>query len=235
MKKRPLIGIVPLIDKERESYWMLPGYMEGIIEAGGTPIMLPLTDQPDMIKQFADTCDGILFTGGHDVLPETYHEEKLDICGECCEERDQMEKELLKKALDNDIAILGICRAIQLINAVLGGNLYQDLPTQKPSSTNHHQPAPYDLPIHPISIVKDTPMYDLLGQQIDVNSCHHQAIRKLSPQLKAMAYSPDQIVEAVYMPEKHFVWAVQWHPEFLHKVDDNSKMIFKKFVEEAQG
>ena len=32
--KQPLIGIVPLVDEARESYWMLPGYMQGVEQAG---------------------------------------------------------------------------------------------------------------------------------------------------------------------------------------------------------
>ena len=75
--KRPVIGIVPLVDIRRESYWMLPGYMDGAAEAGGLPIMLPLTDDEGQIGQLAALCDGFLFTGGQDVDPSHYGEEKV--------------------------------------------------------------------------------------------------------------------------------------------------------------
>lgn len=67
--KQPLIGIVPLVDEARESYWMLPGYMQGVEQAGGVPIMLPLTADAAALRQLADTCDGFLLTGGQDVSP----------------------------------------------------------------------------------------------------------------------------------------------------------------------
>ena len=70
--KRPVIGIVPLVDIQRESYWMLPGYMDGVAEAGGLPLMLPLTDDEKQIDQLTALCDGFLFTGGQDVSPFLY-------------------------------------------------------------------------------------------------------------------------------------------------------------------
>lgn len=66
--KKPIIGLVPLFDDEKESLWMLPGYMDGITEAGGIPIILPLTADKAAINQLLDTVDGIMMTGGHDVL-----------------------------------------------------------------------------------------------------------------------------------------------------------------------
>ena len=80
--RKPVIGVMPLMDVERESYWMLPGYMEGILEAGGIPVMFPLTPDRAVLGQLAESCDGFLFTGGHDVSPEIYGEEILPVCGE---------------------------------------------------------------------------------------------------------------------------------------------------------
>ena len=136
--KKPIIGLVPLFDDEKDSLWMLPGYMDGIVDAGGIPIMLPLTSEKATIDQLLDTVDGIIMTGGHDVSPDIYGEEKLEDLVVCNEARDSMEKELLKQALEKDIPILGICRGIQFINAFLGGTLYQDLGKQHPSETEHH-------------------------------------------------------------------------------------------------
>lgn len=230
--RKPVIGIVPLWDEKKDSLWMLPGYMDGISQAGGLPFMLPLTEDITEIKQLVSMCDGILFTGGHDVSPKLYHEEKLAICGECCKRRDDMEALLLKEALQADKAILGICRGIQFINAALGGSLYQDIPAQLPSGVEHHQPAPYDVPSHEVTLLQDTPLYELLQKDsISVNSCHHQALKALSPELTAMAAAPDGIVEAVYMPGRRFVWAVQWHPEFAFRADENSRKIFQAFVD----
>lgn len=236
MGEKPVIGVVPLVDEEKESLWMVPGYMDGISQAGGLPLMLPLTDCRKDIEQLTRMCSGFLFTGGHDVSPELYHEEKSPFCGACCRERDAMELLLLQEALQKDQAVLGICRGIQFLNAALGGTLYQDLPTEHPSKLEHHQKPPYDRPSHSVRVVGDSPLYRLLGKaSLEVNSYHHQAVRELSEKLSAMAYSPDNLVEAVYMPDKTFVWAVQWHPEFSFRVNEDSRKIFGEFVAKASA
>ena len=108
-----------------------------------------------------------------------------------------------------------ICRGLQLINAALGGSLYQDLPTEHPSSICHRQPAPYDQPIHQVELVPDTPLQKCLEKdELPVNSCHHQGIKELASTLQPMAYAQDGLLEAVWKPGSRFVWAVQWHPEF---------------------
>ena len=233
---RPVIGILPLWDDDKNSLWMLPGYMDGIRQAGGLAIVLPFTDEKDEIGEITDMCDGFLFTGGQDVSPELYNETPLDGLTVSCKKRDDMELELLNQALAADKPILGICRGIQFINAALGGTLYQDLPLQHPSDIEHHQSPPYDTPAHEVSIKIDTPLYNLLQKDVlAVNSYHHQAIRSLSPQLKSMAISSDGLIEAVYMPGHKFVWATQWHPEFSYLTDASSRAIFSKFIEACRG
>lgn len=234
--KRVKIGVIPLVDYERESYWMLPGYMEALTEAGGLPLILPLTDDKKIIEQIADECDAFLFTGGHDVSPELYGENISDDCGECCIMRDKMESMLINKVLKTDKSILGICRGIQLLNVVLGGTLYQDLPSQKPSEINHKQMPPYDIPIHKVNIIENTILHNIIEKdELWVNSYHHQAVKDLSPLLNAIAYSPDGLVEAATMKSKKFVLAIQWHPEFSYKKDESSRKIFKAFVESAKN
>lgn len=233
--KRAKIGVIPLVDFEKESYWMLPGYMDALTELGSLPVMLPLTDKEYIISQIANDFDGFLFTGGHDVSPEMYGETKSDKCGECCIIRDRMEKLLLNEVLKLNKPVLGICRGIQLINAVSGGTLYQDLPSQKPSEINHHQTPPYDIPVHRVNIIENTLLYDIIKKDtLSVNSYHHQAVKELSPKLTAMAYSPDGLIEAAGMNDKKFVLAVQWHPEFAYKTDENSRNIFKAFINASE-
>ena len=96
---KPIIGVMPLWDDEKESIWMLPGYMDGIHHAGGIPIILPFSTDETEIKRLAGLCDGLLFTGGHDVSPELYHEEPLKELISCCEVRDQMEAAYLHEAI----------------------------------------------------------------------------------------------------------------------------------------
>ena len=233
---KPLVGVMPLWDDEKDSIWMLPGYLDGLEEAGATPVILPMIEDPEEISRLVDMCDGILMTGGHDVSPLLYGEVPLEGKVSCCIKRDNMEKIVFEDAVRNDKPVLGICRGIQLINALLGGTLYQDLPSQHDSAVNHHQTPPYDIPVHKAMVRKNTPLFDCLGKEvINVNSYHHQAVKDLAPGLEVMAESEDGIVEAVCKPDCKFLWAVQWHPEFSFKTDENSKMIFKAFVDKAKS
>ncbi|MCQ2070997.1 MAG: gamma-glutamyl-gamma-aminobutyrate hydrolase family protein [archaeon] len=232
----PVIGIVPLVDIQRNSLWMIPGYMDGLREAGALPIMLPLTDDPKEISQICGMCDGILFTGGQDVEPAVYGEPKKDFCGETCVERDRMEYLILEQAISRNMPFLGICRGIQFINAALGGTLYQDLPTERPGGTDHHMSPPYDRQVHKVDIVPGSPLGTLLGHlRIGVNSYHHQAVKDLSPVLRCMAVSEDGLTEAVYHPGMDFGWAVQWHPELSYRTDRDSMEILRAFAEAARS
>ena len=233
--KKPIIGVTPLWDKEKNSYWMLPGYLEGLEEAGAIPVILPLAADGADIAQFADLCDGFLFTGGQDVAPQLYREALKPTCGELCPARDTLERELLNRALEQDKPILGICRGLQFLNVALGGTLYQDLPTEHPSGIEHSMKPPYDQAAHMVRILPDTPLAALLQKtDLDVNSCHHQGVKTLSPRLRAAAAAEDGLVEAAWMPDKHFVLAVQWHPEFSYQKDPASLHLFEAFVKAAK-
>ena len=230
--KQPLIGLVPLVDAARESYWMLPGYMQGVAQAGGVPVMLPLTDEDAALRKLADACDGFLLTGGQDVSPALYGAAPSPQCGVTCPARDAMETKLLALALAADKPVLGICRGLQFLNVHLGGTLYQDLPTEHPSPANHHQTRPYDAPVHTVTLTPGSPLQTLLGKDtLGVNSLHHQAIKALASGLQAMAVSEDGLTEAICLPGKKFVWATQWHPELSFRVNEDSRKIFKAFIE----
>lgn len=234
-KARPIIGVMPLYDKERDSYWMVPGYMKSLEEVGAIPLMLPLTENPEELDYFLKTCDGFLLTGGQDVTPELYGEEKKPVCGETSALRDQMDKYILIHAVELDKPVLGICRGIQLMNAVFGGSLYQDLPTEFESEIAHHMSPPYDRMAHTVGIVKDTPIYQILQkEQISVNSYHHQAVKKIADGFEKMAVSTDGLTEGIYMPGKRFVWGIQWHPEFSYKKSEDSRKILEAFLEAAK-
>ena len=229
--KKPIIGVTLLWDEEKNSYWMLPGYLEGLEEAGAIPIILPLAADGADIAQLADLCYGFLFTGGQDVAPQLYGEAMKPTCGELCPARDTLEQELLNRALEQDKPILGICRGLQILNVTLGGTLYQDLPTEHPSEIEHSMKPPYDQAAHTVRILPDTPLAALLQkQELGVNSCHHQAIRSLAPSLVEMARSTDDLIEAMYLPGKTFVWGVQWHPELSFRTDEDSRKMFMALV-----
>lgn len=230
MNKSPIIGVTPLWDVERKSVWMLPDYLDGIKAAGGIPVILPIEITEEDADQMVATCDGFLFTGGQDVAPALYGEKDTTGTVIPSPERDKLETLLLKKALQADKPILGICRGLQFLNAFLGGTLWQDLPSQHPSDIVHRQGKPYGIPTHKVML--DGDLKTLLGKDnLDVNTLHHQAVKDLAADLTPMAFAPDGIIEAAQMTGRRFVWAVQWHPEYMFKIDPNSLAIFSWFVE----
>ena len=233
LNKSPLIGVTPLWDAARQSVWMLPDYLDGIKAAGGLPVVLPLDVSEADVDQIVETCDGFLFTGGQDVSPSLYGMEDATGTIVSSPERDQLEALLLSKALEADKPILGICRGLQFINAFLGGTLWQDLPSQHPSEIVHRQGKPYGVPTHQVKLSGD--LQTLLGKDIlEVNTLHHQAVKDLGNGLIPMAVAPDGLIEAVQMTGNRFVWAVQWHPEYLFRTDKDSLVIFSYFVEHCK-
>ncbi len=230
--RRPYIGIILLVDEAKESYWMLPGYMDGIEQAGGIPILLPLTNNEEVLKQVIYNIDGLLLTGGHDVDPSLYYEKAHAKTGTHCCIRDSSEAFLIKEAIKINLPTLGICRGLQLLNVVLGGSLYQDLPSQAPSDIQHQMSPPYNRTAHCVTISPNTPLSSILNaEKIGVNSYHHQAIKALAPSLQVAATSEDGLIEAVYLPEQRFTLAVQWHPELSYKENQHSLALFQAFVQ----
>lgn len=228
---RKIIGLIPLYDDERTSYWMLPGYMKMIEELGGFPVMLPLTTDQKELSQVLYICDGIIFTGGQDIEPALYHTRKSDECGSCCKERDKMEAYLFERAMFQDKPVLGICRGIQLMNVMLGGTLYQDLKKEHPSMVEHHMQAPYDRPVHIVNVIEHTMLADLIGAgYYPVNSYHHQAIRDIAQTAEVMAVSEDGLIEAISVPGQRFAVGVQWHPELIYTKDEKSKKLIQAFI-----
>lgn len=232
---KPVIGVIPLWDEQKKSLWMLPGYLDGLRAAGAVPFIFPLeTEASDLLRLYA-LCDGLLFTGGQDVNPKLYEQAPSPLSGAPCPARDTMEQFLFTHAFADDKPVLGICRGIQLINVLLGGTLWQDLPTEHPGPVTHEMTAPYDRPCHTVTLAEGSPLRTLLGTvTLDVNSYHHQGIRQLAPSLTAMASAPDSLIEAVYVSDMRFCWAVQWHPEFSFRSDPNSAAIFRRFVESME-
>jgi putative glutamine amidotransferase len=229
--KKPIVGVVPLWDSKLESLWMLPGYFDGVRMAGGLPVMLPLRPEPQDIPQLYELCDGLLFTGGQDAAPALYGAAPIRECGQPCPDRDRLETVLFRLAYADDKPVLGICRGIQLINVLLGGTLYQDLPSEHPGAVEHRMSPPYDRVCHTVRLDRKSPLGQLLGtEELGVNSYHHQGVKGLSPALKAAAYAPDGLVEAIYAPGRRFLWAVQWHPEYSLRSSPSSAAIFRAFL-----
>ena len=225
----PKIGLIVSIDNELKLN-MYGAYGLAIEQSGGLPLVLPYIENEDVIDAFVDVCDGFLFTGGADIEPKHYGEEKHENCWIVEPARDRLEMAVMRKAMRSDKPIFGICRGMQMLNVVMGGALYQDLPSQVKTEIPHRQSEEKDMPSHPILVGKDTPLFALVGKDVMAgNSFHHQGIKRLADGLKVMGRAEDGMIEAVYDPTKKYLRAYQWHPERLYKDSDN-KAVFDDFI-----
>lgn len=228
---RPRIGVLPLYKNDNQTLWINPLYFGGIEQAGGLPAMLPLTDDPALWEEYLSGFDGFLFTGGQDIDPSIYGQDKLPECGYQAELRDQQETYMIRRLMELDKPVLGICRGIQIMNAACGGSLYQDIFTQAPSKVVHRQPLPYDLPHHQVAVAPNTMLHDIVGlSHLSVNSMHHQAVLTPAPGFRISAIAEDGMIEAIEHPGKRFMLGIQWHPEYLWKEYPSAQKIWQAFV-----
>ena len=188
MPNKPIIGVMPLWDGKMKSVWIHSGYIDGVIKAGGVPVLLPLTEVEDVFCRALEVCDGFLITGGQDVAPALYGESERTDSIDTCPPRDRLENLGIRIAPERDMALLGICRGLQFLNVSLGGTLYQDIPTEVKAPLVHLHTPPEEPVTHDIVIEPDTPLSALLQKQrLRVNSFHHQGVRELAPTLRCMA------------------------------------------------
>ncbi|MDR1309960.1 MAG: gamma-glutamyl-gamma-aminobutyrate hydrolase family protein, partial [Deltaproteobacteria bacterium] len=158
-------------------------------------------------------------------------EDGSDVIREMDRDRDFWEAALLTAALDRGRPILGICRGLQLMNVFLGGDLWDDIPSEFPRPLVHQQRAPRSETSHPVVLAGDSRLAAICGRtELMVNSGHHQAARNVARGLAATGRSPDGVVEVLEYPGYPWAVAVQWHPEALAAHDAQAKALFSAFV-----
>lgn len=200
-------------------------YIESLARAGAGMRWVDLSD-PEQAVQDALTCDGLLLPGGGDMDPKFYGQARIPACGEPNLLRDAAEPLLLRAFLAADKPVLGICRGIQVMNAALGGDLYQDIKPFEHLPHNDHWAK-----VHTVTVRRGTLLSRILGQDtVLVNSQHHQAVDRVAPGFTLAALSEDGIVEAIEKPDAGFCLGVQWHPEWLSDADPAMQSLFDAFV-----
>lgn len=217
----PVIGVTTSRTMSRYGYPLISlteAYTQALLRAGATPLLIPLGLSISDLSNLLHRLDGILFSGGGDIHPNRYGSTMHPLVDDIDADRDQVELELLQMTLQANLPFMGICRGLQLVNVGLGGSLYEDIQDQHPQQARHQfgGEKPRDYLAHWVNIDEGSRLAEILktGSK-QVNSLHHQGIRQLSPALRATAFSPDGIIEAVELPNYPFGLAVQWHPEWL--------------------
>lgn len=239
--RRPNIGITPDLsfptpDAPHPKYELKVAYADAVLRAGGLPMVLPYSDDPAVIGCYLDRISGLVVTGGaFDIPPEAYGEQPREGLGPIKAARTAFETELLKRALERNMPVLGVCGGMQLLNVVMGGTLFQDLRTECEHAREHEQKHDRAQPQHPVEIKEGTLLAEVCGQgQLMVNSTHHQAARKVGDQVLVSAVSPDGVIEAIEARNHPFAVGVQWHPELLVQTMPVHLGIYKGFVGKAR-
>ena len=220
---KPLVGI-SCSRSASGAALLASAYTEAVSKAGGVPVVIPTVSTREEADAVVASLDGILFSGGEDVNPAWYGEEILNETVSIDFVRDHSDSLLARAALSSGKPILAICRGEQLMNVMLGGSLYQDIPTQVPQTVGHGGDAS-----NTIGLEGESLLSRLYGpDSLVVNSFHHQAVKDPAPGIRITARSQDGLVEAY---ETDQVWAVQFHPEkMLQKGDDKWLKLFEAFV-----
>lgn len=236
---KPIIGLATYLEHAgtdgcgKVSAAFLPeAYLAPIIASGGVPVLLP--PQPagaSVIEHLVGRLDGLVIPGGWDVDPARYGQEAHPETGAPRRERDEWENALILEAIRQDVPLLCICRGEQMLNVALGGTLHQHLPDIV--GNGHYQPGGYRFNAITVDIRPDSRLAGLIGSSVlrDVPVSHHQAVDRLGHGLVATAWSQDQIVEAIELPDHRFCLGVQWHPEQMPE----EKTLFGGFMEAASG
>jgi putative glutamine amidotransferase len=231
-----LIGIPSRTIKDpdgNESFGVRFTFPRAVERAGGAPVLVPLKLSDETLRTIFSQLDGLLIAGGVDVHPSEYGESVEDYCGDIDLQRDAVELQMIRWALNDKVPVFGICRGIQAMNIAAGGSLYQDIPVQLQGKLwhQHRKGDPYNLLTHQIDIEPDSKLARVLGEQhAQVNSLHHQSVKDVAPGFRIVARATDGIVEGIEAMNGGFALGVQFHPEWL--IDDDSRMVrlFEEFV-----
>ena len=228
---RPVIGITAYAEQARWGVWEAPAaliplsYVSAVERAGGRPLLVPPSENG--IEETLAVLDGLLFSGGSDIDPDTYGAEAHPETNGVRPERDQAELALLEAALARDMPVLAVCRGSQVLNIALGGDLVQHLPEVVGHERHKHTPGVFA--DHDVEVLPGTKLHALVGDHAPVKSHHHQGYGRIGEGLREAARAEDGTVEAIEDPGRRFALGVLWHPEA-----GEDAALFEALVEEAR-
>jgi putative glutamine amidotransferase len=244
---RPLIGVttseVRLADQHEQTPQGEPPrremalglrYLQAIEEAGGLPVVIPPVG-PEAIAPLLENLSGLCLSGGPDIHPDAYGGEPSAELGPTWPDLDRFELALARQADARRLAILAICRGAQALNVARMGTLFQHVPARFGGSVKHRQEGYGPRPAHPVTVERGSTLARSLGTTtLEVNSYHHQAADSLGRGLRAVAWSPDGVIEGIEAPGRDFAVGVQWHAEAMTERPEQLAL-FRAFVDAAQS
>jgi putative glutamine amidotransferase len=236
---RPLIGI-PCAGTVRSPtnytrFAVGQSYCRAVESAGGAPILIPLLEDERALQAIYSRLDGLLLAGGGDIEPHHFGQKRLAKLGGVDRPRDRVELLLIRRAFEDDLPTLAVCRGIQILAVALGGSLVQDISAQVPGALRHNFPDyPRNYLGHEVVVERGTHLAGLLGaERAWVNSFHHQSVQDVPAVLHVVAHAPDGVVEGVEAPAKRLMLGVQWHPEELVGDDPKMTRLFTALIQAA--
>jgi gamma-glutamyl-gamma-aminobutyrate hydrolase PuuD len=225
---KPLIGITTYVEPASWGHWTLEAalvpydYVRAVERAGGRVLLVPPDD--DGIEEVLDALDGLVFSGGNDMAPNSYGAEADPATNGTNPARDRGELALLTAALKRDLPVLAICRGLEVLNVVRGGDLVQHLPDVV--GHEDHRAVVGEFSEHPVRVDPASRLGEVRGP---VMSHHHQGLGRVGEGLREVAWAEDGVVEAVEDPAKSFLVGVLWHPEA-----GEDQRLFEQLVEAAR-
>lgn len=217
---QPKIGIISFIPSalDNKNFITPANYILGILDAGGMPIVIPMSEDVSRCAAYVDLIDGLLVPGGEDVSPRLYGEDPVRMVRDTYYEKDMFDYELIRLTAQAGKPIFGICRGQQVINTAFGGTLVQDIPSQVGLTVCHSQAGERRNEMtHSIHCTPGSIVHQVLGEEkYHVNSVHHQSVKDLAPGFIATAWASDGVVEAIESKDGK-IWSVQFHPEDLYR------------------
>ena len=231
--RRPLIGITTYHRETsgRDRFTVPSAYVDALRAGGGLAVLIAPGDEAP--GELLARLDGLVLSGGGDLDPASYGGDPHARTYSVSPERDQFELALLRGALERGTPTLAICRGMQLLNVVLGGDLHPHLPDVVGDAVTHRV-SQTEAASHPVRVESPSALAGQLGaDRLEaVPSWHHQALRRLGSGLRPVAWAPDEVIEAVELSGEPQLIAVQWHPE-LAGAAVHGRGLFERLVSAA--
>ena len=216
----------------------LEDYRQSVLHVGGE---VRIVDASTGVESALAGVDGLMLTGGDDVAPSLYSEAAHPSVVQAEPGRDEFEIGVVREARTRDLPIFAICRGVQVLNVAYQGSLLQDIPSEVRGAVPHRLAVPPHQPYslaHEVWIDQDTLLWRLMRERLsdadscEVNSRHHQAVKRLAPGFQVSATAPDGVIEAIEDPNARFCIGVQWHPENFFRTGE-FRPLFEAFLEAA--